>query len=70
MNAIAFYRKKSKQTQQELADFLQIDRTTVSKWESGKATPKAKMLPVLARAIGTTVEALYEDCEGKEAVNA
>lgn len=60
MNAIAFYRKQTGKTQQDLADELNVDRTTVSKWESGKAMPKAKMMPFIAKAVGTTLDALYE----------
>lgn len=71
MNAIAFYRKKAGQTQQDLATALMVDRTTVSKWESGKATPKTKMMPTIAKAICTTVEALYKDqVPEEEAANA
>jgi DNA-binding XRE family transcriptional regulator len=71
MNAIAFYRKKMGQTQQGLAAALQVDRTTVSKWESGRAMPKAKMMPTIAKAVGTTVEALYKDqVPEEEAANA
>ena len=31
-------------TQQELADYLIVDRTTVHNWETGKSVPRADML--------------------------
>ena len=60
MIAIAYYRKKAKLTQMELAEKLDVDRTTVSKWESGKANPKTKMMPAIADICGIGIDELYK----------
>ncbi len=45
MNTIKSKRVALGLTQSELATEMEVDRTTVTKWETGKAFPKAKMLP-------------------------
>ena len=44
-------RERAKLTQRELADVLGVERSTVAKWESGTAYPRASQLPALARAL-------------------
>lgn len=51
-------REKRKMKQQELADMLKVDRTTVTKWESGDALPRAGMLPVIATALKCKIDDL------------
>lgn len=46
-------------TQHELAAALEIDRTTVSKWEVGAAKPRAELLPALAAALHCTINDLF-----------
>ena len=60
MVAFADLRKAAGYTQQSLADHLQVDRTTVTKWELGKSFPKARMLSKLADALHTTVAQLLD----------
>lgn len=43
-NIFAEYRKKRKLTQKELADILNIDQTTVSKWENSTRYPHTPQL--------------------------
>lgn len=45
-------------SQQQLAELLSIDRTTVAKWESGATRPKLSMLPRLAYVFECTYEKL------------
>ncbi|MEZ0088974.1 DNA-binding XRE family transcriptional regulator [Streptacidiphilus sp. EB129] len=45
-------------TQESLAEALQVDRTTVGRWESGRGTPQPWMRPKLAHALKCSVERL------------
>lgn len=54
----ALLRKSNRLTQAELAAKLGIARETLARWETGKATPRAGLLPSLATALGVTVDAL------------
>ena len=63
MSSIANLRKAAGYTQRSLADQLQVDRTTVTKWELGISFPKTRMLSKLAEALHTTVGHLLEDSE-------
>ncbi len=48
MNTIKKLRQEKGLTQTQLADLMNIDQTTVSKWELGKATPDTPILIRLA----------------------
>ena len=41
-------RDRAKLKQRELADMLGVERSTIAKWESGAAFPRASQLPELA----------------------
>lgn len=45
-------------TQESLAEALDVDRTTVGRWESGRGTPQPWMRPKLARALGLSADQL------------
>ncbi|MEU1673841.1 helix-turn-helix transcriptional regulator [Streptomyces roseifaciens] len=47
-------------TQEALAELMQVDRSTVVRWESGRADPRPWMRPRLARALGVTAAGLQE----------
>lgn len=51
-------RKEQGYTQKQLAESLNISFQAVSKWENGTAYPDIEMLPKLAAALNTTVDAL------------
>lgn len=51
--------------QREFAAALGVDRTTIAKWETGAALPRADMLPKIAKLLGCTISDLFE--ERKEA---
>lgn len=59
MNRIREFREKSKLTQYELSVELGVERTTVTKWETGRMLPRADKLPSLARLLGCTIDDLY-----------
>ena len=45
MNEFAAWRKAKELSQDEAAAILKVDRTTVSKWETGKALPRPDLFP-------------------------
>ena len=47
--------------QDDIAAKMSVDRTTVTKWESGAASPPAAKLPKLAQILGCTIDALFAD---------
>lgn len=57
-NSMTIARKKINMTQAEVADKLGIDTSTVAKWETGVAYPRASMLLKLARLYECTIEDL------------
>ena len=48
-------------TQDAVAQALNISRTTVTMWESGKVNPTADKLPAIAKLYGCTIDELFED---------
>ena len=67
MNCLIELRKKACVTQEQLAAQLSIDRSTVAKWETGESRPRADKFPELARILGCTIDALFD--EGKDGEN-
>lgn len=61
MNAIKTYREKRGLSQAAISDALNVSQQAVAKWESGEASPRADKLPALARLLGVSVGALFED---------
>ena len=55
---LAFLRKKAGMTQQAVADYLQIHRTTYTKYETRCVTPDQEGLVRLANLFGVTVDFL------------
>lgn len=52
-------REKAGLTQQQLAEKLCCDRSTVAKWETNESAPRTHMLPALAKLLKCRIEALY-----------
>lgn len=46
-------------TQADVARHMNVDETTVCKWESNATYPRASMLPKLADLFSCTIDALY-----------
>lgn len=61
--AIAKYRMGQKLTQEQLAQNLGVDRTTVSKWEVGVACPRVDKLLQLSKILNCTVDELLTNCQ-------
>ena len=51
-------RKKKNNTQEELAEFLTVSITAVSKWERGECYPDIELLPKIASYYGVSVDDL------------
>lgn len=51
-------RKKKGLTQEELAQFLYVSRTAISKWESGRGYPNIESLKAISRFFDVTIDDL------------
>ena len=60
MNKIKKMRKRIGLTQEQLACRMNIDCSTVAKWETGKAKPRADKLPELAQILKCKIDDLFE----------
>ena len=66
MNAINTKRIAAGFKQTDVAQKLNIDRSTVAKWETGRANPRADMLIKLAKLFGCTVDEPLTDTAEQE----
>lgn len=55
---IAYFRKKNKLTQEELAEKLSVTSQAVSKWECDSSYPDITGMQALAKTLGVTVDEL------------
>lgn len=62
-NNIAYYCKKRGMTQRELAEKIGATEVSVSRWINGNRIPKANDALKIAKALGTSVYALFEEEE-------
>lgn len=60
LNQIARIRKKFGITQQQLSERLEVDRSTIAKWESGESMPRADKLPELAKILNCSIDELFQ----------
>lgn len=63
MQSIKMLRERAGITQGQLAEKMNVDRTTVGKWDAGR-TPTAAKLPRLAAVLGVTVDELLREPSG------
>lgn len=47
-------------TQSKLAEMLKVDRSSIAKWETGEAFPRADKLPQLAEILGCKIDDLFD----------
>lgn len=59
MKGLCAARKAASCTQTQLADKLGISQSTIAMWETGKAYPRADMLPAIAEALNCSIDDLY-----------
>lgn len=55
---IAYFRKKKKMTQEELAEQMSVTSQAVSKWECDLSYPDITVMQCLAKTLGVTVDEL------------
>lgn len=53
-------------TQEQLAKAIGVTQTVIAAWERGAYSPKAAKLPVLAAALGVTVNELFCEETGQD----
>lgn len=56
-------RKSNDFTQEQLADALNVSRQSVSKWESGQATPELEKIVAMSQLFGVTTDYLLKSSE-------
>jgi transcriptional regulator with XRE-family HTH domain len=56
---ITAMRKERGFTQESLAELLDVSPQAVSKWENGHALPETALLPLLAKALETSIDSLF-----------
>ena len=56
-------RKANDMTQEQLAEKLDVSRQSVSKWESGQATPDLEKIVVLSTVFNVTTDYLIKSSE-------
>lgn len=59
-NNIKVLRNRSKKSQQEIADMLDVDRKTYAKWESDECEIKSSYIPKLADIFDVEIADLFE----------
>ncbi len=59
--ALVDARKAKGYSQQEVADFLQIRKSTVCNWEKGRSFPRMKEAIALTKLLNKTIEELFYD---------
>ena len=57
--ALAERRKAVGHTQEQLAELLGVERSTVVRWEAGETQPQPWCRPRLAEALAVSVDALH-----------
>lgn len=59
------YRKRTGLTQEELAEKLDVARSTITQWETGWSSPRMSMLQRLSDVFGISPSALFEENDGQ-----
>ena len=68
-NNLRMIRSKKNVSQQEIADFLGIDRKTYVSWEAGAADIKSSFIPKLAEFLHVEINDLFKDKPGDIVIN-
>ena len=68
MSRFKSLRENARMTQEEVSRALDIDRTTVTKWETGDSFPRPDKLPILAALYGCTIDEMFQDRLSKKSI--
>lgn len=52
-------------SQMRLSEMISVPQSTIASWETGRALPRADKLPLIAKALGCTVDDLLKEPSGK-----
>ena len=58
-------------SQMALSEIISVPQSTIASWETGRALPRADKLPLIAKALGCTIDDLLNeqpDKQGEEKV--
>lgn len=64
MKVLRTLRKRKKMTQEDLAKLLNVDRTTVTRWETTDIFPHAVKIQQIANIFNCKVDLLFKDVDG------
>ncbi len=56
-------------SQMALSEIISVPQSTIASWETGRALPRADKLPLIAKALGCTIDDLLNgrpDKQGEE----
>ena len=59
MDALKRLRKAKEMTQETLATKLNVDTSTVAKWETGKSFPRGELIPKIAEILECTIDDIF-----------
>lgn len=59
MNNLKEVREKANLTQEQLANLINVDRSTITKWETGEASPRSDKLSMLAKVLDCRIDDLF-----------
>ncbi|WP_312769535.1 helix-turn-helix transcriptional regulator [Epilithonimonas sp.] len=68
-NNLRRLRIKSKKSQQDIADILEIDRRTYIKWENEENDVKSEYIPKLAKIFDVEIKELFSDSKSSIQIN-
>lgn len=63
---IKYLRKKTRLDQQQLADKLNVSRSTLTCWENGIRTPKINKIVEIANFFDVNMDIIYKDLSKEE----
>ena len=61
-------RKQAGISQFELSEKIGVNRSTIAKWETGVSSPRAKIIPNVAKALECEVSDLFSDSSAETIV--
>ena len=61
MQNIEAFRKITGKSQKQIAEEVGVTQQAFCKWENGEALPQADKLPLLAKALGCTIDDLFTE---------
>ena len=53
-------------SQMALSEIISVPQSTIASWETGRALPRADKLPLIAKALGCTIDDLLNEQPDKQ----